>query len=62
VAELGLRPVDAGPLAQARYLEPLGMLDQHGLCAGAGPKFRVPRAATVSVTSRGRATACRQRT
>jgi hypothetical protein len=54
VAGLGFEPVDAGPLTQARYLEPLAMLwisMAYGL--GQGPNFGVPRAATVSVTSRG---------
>ena len=40
VAGLGFEPVDAGPLTQARYLEPLAMLwisMAYGL--GQGPNF-----------------------
>jgi len=40
VAELGFEPVDAGPLTQARYLEPLAMLwISMAYQFGAGPNF-----------------------
>jgi 8-hydroxy-5-deazaflavin:NADPH oxidoreductase len=46
VAELGFEPVDAGPLTQARYLEPLAMLwisMAYGLGQGPNFGFRVLR-------------------
>jgi 8-hydroxy-5-deazaflavin:NADPH oxidoreductase len=40
VAELGFEPVDAGPLRQARYLEPLAMLwISMAYQFGQGPNF-----------------------
>ncbi len=39
-AEIGLEPVDAGPLANARYLEPIGFLNiQFGYAFGQGTEI-----------------------
>ena len=39
-AEIGLEPVDAGPLANARYLEPIGFLNiQFGYVFGHGTEI-----------------------
>jgi hypothetical protein len=55
LAELGFEPLAAGPLTQARYLEPLAMLWISMAYRLGGAEFRVPRRAPVALNTRGRA-------